>query len=64
MPIDDEGVMVRALEGLDLDLLVVTPSHQYPAGASMSASRRFAVLEWARTRRVVVVEDDYDSLLR
>ncbi|MDK7185046.1 PLP-dependent aminotransferase family protein [Winkia neuii] len=64
VPIDDEGVMVRALEGLDLDLLVVTPSHQYPAGASMSASRRFAVLEWARTRRVVVVEDDYDSLLR
>jgi GntR family transcriptional regulator/MocR family aminotransferase len=46
------------------DLLLVTPSHQYPLGGSLPIDRRQALLEWARRNRVVVVEDDYDSELR
>jgi GntR family transcriptional regulator/MocR family aminotransferase len=42
----------------------VTPSHQFPTGAVMSASRRYALLAWARRRGAYVLEDDYDSEFR
>ncbi|MFI7483932.1 PLP-dependent aminotransferase family protein [Kocuria sp. M1R5S2] len=46
------------------DAVVVTPSHQYPLGASMPAARRLELLAWARAQDALVVEDDYDSELR
>ncbi len=45
-------------------LVHVTPSHQFPSGVSMSLARRLELLEWARARAAVVVEDDYDSEYR
>jgi GntR family transcriptional regulator/MocR family aminotransferase len=42
----------------------VTPSHQYPLGTSMTAGRRFALLDWALRQRAWVLEDDYDSEYR
>jgi GntR family transcriptional regulator/MocR family aminotransferase len=42
----------------------ITPSHQFPLGVSMSLARRLELLEWARTHRAVIVEDDYDSEYR
>ncbi len=46
------------------DAVVVTPSHQYPLGASMPAARRLELLGWARAHDALIVEDDYDSELR
>ena len=48
----------------DARLAVVSPSHQYPTGATLSASRRAALLDWARRAGAWVVEDDYDSYFR
>ncbi|MCW5952841.1 MAG: PLP-dependent aminotransferase family protein [Propionibacteriaceae bacterium] len=64
--VDAHGLRVADLPtGADApDLLVVTPSHQYPLGGSLPVDRRQALLEWARRHQVVVVEDDYDSELR
>jgi GntR family transcriptional regulator / MocR family aminotransferase len=42
----------------------VTPSHQFPTGAMLPLARRLALLEWAKHRRAVVVEDDYDGEFR
>ena len=42
----------------------VTPSHQYPLGMSMTAARRFALLDWARRQGGWLLEDDYDSEYR
>jgi GntR family transcriptional regulator/MocR family aminotransferase len=42
----------------------VTPSHQYPLGSTMSASRRIQLLNWAHSAGGWVVEDDYDSEFR
>lgn len=66
VPVDRHGLRVTDLPtGADApDLLIVTPSHQYPLGGSMPVERRQALLEWARRHEVVVVEDDYDSELR
>lgn len=45
-------------------LALVTPSHQYPTGAILPLARRLALLDWARRRNAVVVEDDYDGEFR
>jgi GntR family transcriptional regulator/MocR family aminotransferase len=42
----------------------VTPSHQYPLGATLSASRRLTLLDWARRSGTWIIEDDYDSEYR
>src|SRR4029078_5820945 len=42
----------------------VTPSHQFPTGAVMSASRRLELLGCARRAGAVIIEDDYDSEFR
>jgi GntR family transcriptional regulator/MocR family aminotransferase len=61
-------------EGLDVEdgirreprarLCCVTPSHQYPLGATLSLPRRLALLEWARRADARIIEDDYDSEFR
>src|ERR1700691_309639 len=43
---------------------LVTPSHQYPLGVTMSASRRMQLLEWAQATGSWIIEDDYDSEYR
>lgn len=42
----------------------VTPSHQYPLGSTMSATRRLQLLNWAQSAGSWIVEDDYDSEYR
>lgn len=46
------------------DLVIVTPSHQYPLGGSLPINRRLELLEWAKREDSLIVEDDYDSELR
>jgi GntR family transcriptional regulator/MocR family aminotransferase len=66
VPVDDEGLNVAA--GIKrcrtARAVLVTPSHQYPLGATMSASRRLQLLEWSRKSGSWVIEDDYDSEYR
>jgi GntR family transcriptional regulator/MocR family aminotransferase len=64
VPVDDDGVSIEALDRTDADALVLTPSHQWPTGAVLSAERRGAVLRWARQRGALVIEDDYDAEYR
>jgi GntR family transcriptional regulator / MocR family aminotransferase len=45
-------------------LLFVTPSHQFPTGAFLPLARRLELLEWARRRNALIVEDDYDGEFR
>jgi len=42
----------------------VTPGHHTPLGASLSPSRRAALVTWAAADDAVIVEDDYDGELR
>ena len=64
LPVDGDGLRTDTLPATGLDLVIVTPSHQYPVGGSLPLSRRHQLIEWARTSNAVVVEDDYDSELR
>src|SRR5579862_8590167 len=66
VPVDREGLDVAAGVKLcpNARVAFVTPSHQYPLGATMSAARRLQLLEWAHSFSSWIVEDDYDSEYR
>lgn len=67
VPVDADGLRVdrlcdaaripkRATRAISL-----TPSHQFPTGATLALDRRLAVIEWARRQQAWIIEDDYDS---
>ena len=65
VPVDTEGISPAHLSKLDgIRFVYVTPSHHYPLGISMPASRRASLIETARHLNAYLVEDDYDSELR
>jgi GntR family transcriptional regulator/MocR family aminotransferase len=64
IPVDSGGLSVEALDASGAMAVVVTPSHQFPTGSVLDASRRAALTEWAERRDGLIVEDDYDSELR
>jgi GntR family transcriptional regulator / MocR family aminotransferase len=64
VPVGDVGIRVDALDRIEADALILTPSHQWPTGAVLSAAARAAVLRWARQRGALIVEDDYDAEYR
>jgi GntR family transcriptional regulator/MocR family aminotransferase len=64
LPVDDDGLEVEALLTAEADAVVVTPAHSLPIGAVLAAERRLALVEWARGRGALVLEDDYDAELR
>lgn len=61
--VDAEGLLVEQLPA-DVNVICVCPSHQFPFGATLSASRRKTLVEIARKRGAVIVEDDYDGEFR
>jgi GntR family transcriptional regulator/MocR family aminotransferase len=67
VPLDADGLRVdRLLEaskapGEPPRAVFLTPSHQFPTGATLSLDRRLAVIEWARAQQGWIIEDDYDS---
>lgn len=66
VPVDEEGLDVSA--GIkrcrNARGAFVTPSHQFPLGATMSATRRLQLLQWAHDAGSWIIEDDYDSEYR
>jgi 2-aminoadipate transaminase len=64
VPVDDEGLRVDALAAL-LDrlptapkFLYTVPTYQNPMGVTLSPARRQALIDLARERGLVIVEDD------
>ena len=64
VPVGDDGVRVDAVAQLGADVLILTPSHQWPTGGVLSPQARAAVLAWAQRTGALVLEDDYDAEYR
>lgn len=65
VPVSADGLDTARLARLDdAGAVLLSPAHSYPSGAVLSASRRIALLEWARETGGIVIEDDYDAELR
>ncbi|HEY6892078.1 MAG TPA: PLP-dependent aminotransferase family protein [Solirubrobacter sp.] len=60
--VDEQGLRTHELP--DVGAVFITPAHQYPTGAVLEPARRAALIEWAREKRALVVEDDYDAEFR
>lgn len=58
--VDASGIDTDALPET-ASLAYVTPSHQYPLGATLSLQRRAALLAWSRAQGAYILEDDYDA---
>ncbi|MFJ5471999.1 MocR-like pyridoxine biosynthesis transcription factor PdxR [Pectobacterium carotovorum] len=67
IPLDADGLQVDRLLEASSDhhtpakAVFLTPSHQFPTGATLALDRRLAVIEWARQHQSWIIEDDYDS---
>lgn len=60
MPVDAQGLVPDfTLE--PPRLIYLTPSHQYPTGATLSLERRMALVDYAHKHGCWIIEDDYDS---
>ncbi len=66
VPVDEDGmnVAIGIKRCPNARAAYVTPSHQYPLGATMSAGRRMQLLNWAQSAGSWIIEDDYDSEYR
>ncbi len=63
LPMDEQGVK---LEGLgDVQVLHISPNHQFPTGVVTPIARRQSLLRWAEQGpNRYIIEDDYDSEFR
>lgn len=63
--LDDNGLCENELYEKNPNIVYMTPSHHFPLGVVMSASRRAKVLEWVSgSNDRYLIEDDYDSEFR
>jgi GntR family transcriptional regulator/MocR family aminotransferase len=63
LTVDREGINPTEIPP-NARIVFVTPSHQYPTGAILPLARRLELLDWAKRRNAVIVEDDYDGEFR
>lgn len=63
VPVDQHGIIVELIPD-DAKIICVSPSSQFPLGVTMSAERRRHLIEVAKERNALVIEDDYGGDLR
>lgn len=61
--LDHQGLVVGQLleNPTQARAVSLTPSHQFPTGATLSLERRLTLIDWAEQHRGWIIEDDYDS---
>ena len=59
--VSDKGMDFDNFLESKADVVVLTPSHQFPTGVIMPASVRNQFLNWANKGNRYIIEDDYDS---
>ncbi|QIL80128.1 PLP-dependent aminotransferase family protein [Diaphorobacter sp. HDW4A] len=66
MRVDHDGIHAtdRAWKTHPPRLIYTTPSHQYPLGSVLSATRRLDLIAKAEQHGAWIIEDDYDSEFR
>lgn len=65
LALDESGVPVEAVERSGVQVVHLSPSHQFPSGVVMPIARRQSLLRWAEEEPGrYLIEDDYDSEFR
>jgi len=63
VPVDSQGITIRTVteEPPGAKAVFLTPSHQFPTGATLALDRRLSLIDWASRHQAWIFEDDYDS---
>ena len=62
---DENGITIDGLRKSGAQIAHISPTHHFPTGITMPASRRYEVLAWANEEEGrIIIEDDYDSEFR
>ena len=62
---DADGLTIEGLRASGAQIAHISPTHHFPTGITMPASRRYEVLAWANEEDGrYIIEDDYDSEFR
>lgn len=62
---DEEGINIDELRESGVNIVHISPEHQYPLGITMSEKRKMELLEWAaEIPDRYIIEDDYDCEFR
>lgn len=62
VPVDENGIIPECLpQDKGSRFLYLTPAHQDPTGATLSAQRREQVLKWAYANNTCIIEDAWDT---
>lgn len=65
VPVDRQGANPETVELSDIQILHLSPNHQFPTGTVMPIARRQQFLRWAaQDPQRCIIEDDYDSEFR
>jgi len=65
LPVDADGADLSTLDQEPCPgAVLLTPSHHFPLGVALHSDRRAAVVDWARRRGALIIEDDYDGEFR
>ncbi|MPW25375.1 aminotransferase class I/II-fold pyridoxal phosphate-dependent enzyme [Alkalibaculum sp. M08DMB] len=64
VPVYDEGIDIEELKQSQAKMVYLSPSHQYPTGSVMPIDKRLDILNWASNNDSIIIEDDYDCLIR
>lgn len=64
VPVNSDGMDITVLKNTKARLAFVSPSHQFPTGATMPINKRIELLNWANANDCIIIEDDYDSDFR
>lgn len=62
--VDSQGTKLPNEPLTQHSMTILTPSHQYPLGMTMSIQRRRQFIHWAKETNSWLIEDDYDSEFR
>jgi GntR family transcriptional regulator/MocR family aminotransferase len=61
--VDKDGIIIEELQKSDAQIVYITPSHQYPTGATMPVTNRLKIIRHMQSINGLIIEDDYDSEL-
>ena len=64
IPVNELSLPIDTLYNFKSKLLYVSPSHQYPLGNVMPINKRLELLNWAYSVNGLIIEDDYDGIIR
>lgn len=62
IPLDKNGMLPEEIKKSNVNIICITPAHQFPTGEIMPINRRIQLLNWANeANNRYLIEDDYDS---